>query len=273
MDARAPDPDPPRRASVAVTFDNFGEAADLELGRHPPGEPVGRHFTATTSLERLLALVGGRPVTYFVEASNALLYPDALRRMQAHGIEIGLHGWRHENWGQRSATERADVLRRSVDAMHALGIEPRGFRPPGGAMPEGAVRQLAEAGLDYCSPLGEPGADAVADGIAVLPFAWRHVDAYVLDPRLGALRTRHGDPEPAADLPTWRRGLDDAVERARRTRSHATLVFHPFLFLRDAGMLDALRALLARLDGLPDVDVLRCADAAAAARRAAGAPG
>lgn len=260
------DPATLRSASIAVTFDNFGEAADLELGRHPPHEPVGRHFTATETLEPLLGLIAGRPVTYFVEASNTLLYPQALRRMRDAGVEIGLHGWRHENWGQRAAGERAEVLRRSVDAMRALGIAPRGFRPPGGAMPDGAIAQLAEAGLDYCSPLGVAGTVGVADGVALLPFAWRHVDAYALDPRLGALRARHGDAEDAIDVPSWRRTLGEALELAVSARTHVTLVFHPFLFMRDAAMLEALRSLLAAIDAHPGLRAVRCADAADAVR-------
>ncbi len=38
-----------RRASVSVTFDNLGEACDINMGRWPAGSPVGSHFTAKTS--------------------------------------------------------------------------------------------------------------------------------------------------------------------------------------------------------------------------------
>ena len=189
----------PHRGTISVSFDNFGEAADLELGRHPQDEPIGRHFTACESFDALLGIVGDRPITYFVEASNALLYPDALRAMRDHGIEIGLHGWRHEHWGRLEPSRRPEVLARGVDALQGIGIRPRGFRPPGGEMREGALAEIARAGLDYCSPLGDAGAAGVSDGVPVLPFAWRHVDAYQLDPRLDALRARHGDPPQAAD--------------------------------------------------------------------------
>lgn len=260
----------PRGGTISVSFDNFGEAADLELGRHPPDEPVGRHYTACGSFGDLLDVVGERPVTYFVEASNALLYPDALRTMRDRGIEIGLHGWRHESWGRLEGPQRSAILARSVDALNAIGVRPRGFRPPGGEMRDGALAELAHAGLDYCSPLGRAGTAGVADGVAVLPFAWRHVDAYRLDPRLGALRARHGDPPQASDVTAWRADLDDAVGLAA-TGGHVTVVLHPFLFLRDAAMRDALLALFARIDATPGVGMVHCAHAAERARRRATA--
>lgn len=262
----------PHRGTISVSFDNFGEAADLELGRHPQDEPIGRHFTACESFDALLGIVGDRPITYFVEASNALLYPDALRAMRDHGIEIGLHGWRHEHWGRLEPSRRPEVLARGVDALQGIGIRPRGFRPPGGEMREGALAEIARAGLDYCSPLGDAGAAGVSDGVPVLPFAWRHVDAYQLDPRLDALRARHGDPPQAADVAAWRATLDAAVGLAAGG-GHVTVVLHPFLFLRDAAMRDALLALFARIDATPEVEMVGCATAAERIRGRAAAAG
>ncbi len=49
--------------------------------------------------------------------------------------------------------------------------------------------------VTYCSPAG---AGVGIDGIVLLPFAWRNVDAYHLLPQFGALR-RHvdGSSEPS----------------------------------------------------------------------------
>jgi hypothetical protein len=44
-----------RRASVSVTFDNLGEACDINMGRWPAGSPVGSHFTAKTSPGRAVS--------------------------------------------------------------------------------------------------------------------------------------------------------------------------------------------------------------------------
>ena len=38
------------RAAVSVTFDNLGEAADLERGLWPEGEPLGRHYSVKRTL-------------------------------------------------------------------------------------------------------------------------------------------------------------------------------------------------------------------------------
>jgi hypothetical protein len=41
-------------AAVSVTFDNLGEAAQLELGMWPEDVPQGEHFTVRDVLPRLL---------------------------------------------------------------------------------------------------------------------------------------------------------------------------------------------------------------------------
>jgi hypothetical protein len=39
-----------RRAAVSITFDNLGEAADLERGLWPKDKPLGQHSSVTHSL-------------------------------------------------------------------------------------------------------------------------------------------------------------------------------------------------------------------------------
>jgi peptidoglycan/xylan/chitin deacetylase (PgdA/CDA1 family) len=59
--------------TVAVTFDNLGEAAELERGQWPEGEPLGRHFSVCEALPRLLEALreAGLHATFFVEGLNA----------------------------------------------------------------------------------------------------------------------------------------------------------------------------------------------------------
>lgn len=164
--------------------------------------------------------------------------------MRDRGVEMGLHGWRHEHWGR---LERG-AGRRSSPAASTRWMRSASGRAASSARrrdAEGALAEVARAGLDYCS-LGVAGAADVAEGVPVLPFAWRHVDACAqLDPRLDALRTRHGDPRAGGRR---RRLARDArcggrARGRRRTRDGGAVT--EYLFLRDAAMRDALRAVRA----------------------------
>ena len=110
--------------TVALTFDNLGEVADLGRGTWPDGEPLGAHFSVTRVLPRLRRLLdeAGARATFFVEGRNAELYPDALRELAADGHEIGCHGWCHEAWSDLPADEEARLLARARDALAAIGV-------------------------------------------------------------------------------------------------------------------------------------------------------
>jgi peptidoglycan/xylan/chitin deacetylase (PgdA/CDA1 family) len=218
-----------RRAALCLSFDNLGEAAELELGRWPRERPLGRHSSVTVGLPAVLARLRDLRATFFVEGWNAERYPDALRRIADAGHELALHGWRHEAWrGLDAETERA-VLARSVEALSRLGIEPAGFRPPGGALAPGSLACLASLGLDYCSPHGRRA--RVEHGIAVLPFAWPAVDAYYAEPLLAPVREARGDG--AAPLPPerWLAGVDAVLDACEREGGFRCLVLHPYLLV------------------------------------------
>ena len=184
-------------AAVSVTFDNLGEAAQLELGMWPEDVPHGEHFTVLEVLPRLLELLAARGVraTFFVEGLNAEMYPDALRDLAQAGHEVAVHAWRHEEWAALDAATEAALLDRATDAMRSIGLEPRGFRPPGGGLTARTLSLLGERGYSYVSPAGER--EGMLDGLAVLPFRWQLVDAYAFLPQFAGLRERYrGDPEP-----------------------------------------------------------------------------
>lgn len=241
------------RGALCLSFDNLGEAAELELGAFPPDAPLGEHFTAIRVLPDLLAALGERELaaTFFVEGLNAEIYPDALRAIADGGHEVAYHAWRHEQWGELSAEEQADNLGRGIEAFRGLGggtdggrgIDVSGLRPPGGQLGAGGLGVLREAGLRYCSPAGE-GAGC-EDGIALLPFQWRHVDASCVLPPLAPAReqmTGSPDPvEPAAFLAY----LDGEIERLGHEGDFIAIVLHLSLL----GWLgeDRLAALLDRL--------------------------
>jgi peptidoglycan/xylan/chitin deacetylase (PgdA/CDA1 family) len=217
------------RAAVSVTYDNLGEAADLERGLWPEGEPLGRHFSVKRALPRILEMLEelGLRATFFVEGLNAELYPEALLEIANAGHELGLHGWRHEYWPDLSPSDEARALERSVYKMREIGIQPRAFRPPGGRLTCISPGLLADFGFTHCSPAGS--GIGLLEDLVVLPFRWRLLDAYYYLPRFGGLRkTFTGSGEPMSPV-RFREEIRSALEGAARDGGHLSLVFHPFL--------------------------------------------
>ena len=218
-----------QRAAVSVTFDNLGEAADLERGLWPEGEPLGRHFSVRRMLPRILGMLDelGLHATFFVEGLNAELYPEALLEIANSGHELGYHGWRHEYWPNLSPSEEARLLERGVHKMHELGVRPRGFRPPGGRLTPCSPELLENLGFTHCSPAGV-GIGSLGN-VVVLPFEWRLIDAYYYLQRFGGLRkSATGSSEPMSPV-SFRETLSSALQDAVRDGGHLTLLFHPFL--------------------------------------------
>jgi peptidoglycan/xylan/chitin deacetylase (PgdA/CDA1 family) len=219
----------PRRAAVAVTFDNLGEVTELERGQWPAGAPLGRHFSVCRALPRLLELLRELELraTFFVEGLNTELYPEALQEIAAAGHEVAYHGWRHEPWAGLAPARERELLARGVDALSALGLRPAGFRPPGGALTEETLGALRELGFTYCSPAGRDA--GVRAGLAVLPFRWELIDAFHYLPHFGDRRQAvlgAADPLPPAAL---RRTLAAALDETVRDAGLLVLLFHPFL--------------------------------------------
>jgi Polysaccharide deacetylase len=243
---------------IAVTFDNLGEVSELERGTWPAGRPLGRHFSVTRALPRILALLDELDLraTFFVEGLNTELYPDTLAELAATGHEVAYHGWCHEPWAALAAAGERELLERGVQGLGELGLRPAGFRPPGGELTGATAGLLRELGFAYCSPAGE--AVGTRDGIALLPFRWPLIDAFHYLPRFGDLRERFlGSDEP---LPPSRLHADvgAALEATVRDGGHLALVFHPFL-AEPEERFAVIRALLGRVRALVDAGALRCA--------------
>jgi peptidoglycan/xylan/chitin deacetylase (PgdA/CDA1 family) len=245
-------------AAIAVTFDNLGEAADLERGQWPAGEPLGHHPSVTHALPRVLDVLAELELraTFFVEGVNAELYPDALLAIAGAGHEVALHGWRHEVWSDLDASEERRLLRRGVDALGELSLTPAGFRPPGGRLTASSAEALAQAGFAYCSPAGE-GA-GMRDGLAVLPFRWTLIDAFHYLPSFGARRQAAvGSPDPLTPG-TFSATVEQAVRHAVHEGGFLATLFHPFLADADE-RLDAMRAVLTTIHGLVAEQHVWCA--------------
>jgi peptidoglycan/xylan/chitin deacetylase (PgdA/CDA1 family) len=213
---------------VSVTFDNLGEAAQLELGMWPAEVPEGQHFTVVDVLPRLLDLLATRKVkaTFFVEGLNAEMYPRALQGIVAAGHEVAVHAWRHEEWATLDVESERALLERATSAMRGIGIEPSGFRPPGGGLTKRTLGLLGEHGYSYVSPAGER--EGLLEGLAVLPFRWPLVDAYSYLPQFAPLRERYGagpDPHTPGQM---RERMIAALRGHAEQDGHLTLLFHPF---------------------------------------------
>jgi peptidoglycan/xylan/chitin deacetylase (PgdA/CDA1 family) len=234
-----------------LTFDNLGEASALARGEQPVAP--GRDPSVTRALPWLLDQLDqhGLLATFFVEAINCEMYPDAVQEIAAGGHELGHHGWSHETWRDLSLQEERDSLARGLDAFSKLGLRPHGFRPPGGELTEHTPALLREYGFEWCSPAGtDPRID---DGLAFVPFDWELVDAYHLMDSFGALRASRGDPETRR-APA---GLADWLAHRLAAGGRQTMIMHPFLMLDDAwaaGVAEVLSVVaeLAR-DGLTSV--------------------
>lgn len=252
------------RGALSLSFDNLGEAAEIELGAVDADAPRPPHRTVVEVLPSLLDRLGehGLRATFFAEGLNAELYPEALREIAARGHEVAYHAWRHEQWDRLSAAEQADNLARGVAAFAGLGIELTGLRPPGGGLGPGGVDVLREAGLRYCSPAGSGlGAE---DGVALLPFQWRHVDATCVLPPLAPVRElMTGSPDPlvpAAFVDFLAGELTALAEKG----GYMTLVLHPFMLdWLGKEQLDRLLARLAEARDDGEIWIAPCAEVAA----------
>jgi peptidoglycan/xylan/chitin deacetylase (PgdA/CDA1 family) len=241
----------PEQRTIVLTFDNLGEASALQRGTWDPRTPLGRDPSVTQALPWLLDALdhSGLRATFFVEAVNCELNPEALRTIRARGHELGVHGWEHEVWGALDPeTERA-LLERATRAYAALGLGARAFRPPGGELTARTPALLRELGFDWCSPAGEVGGRGLTpEGLVIVPFDWELVDAYHLMERFADLRERRGDdPAPLSAAAAARRMA--VALQARGTPR--TVIMHPFLMLDPAWREQVARLLelIARLGG------------------------
>lgn len=241
-------------AAISFTFDNLGEAAEIEMGVWPTGARIGLHPSATEAVPRLLQLFPSLSATFFIEAWNCAIYPDTIADIAAAGHEVALHGWRHEVWGKLDEEAQRGVMRRSTAAMRAAGVAPKGFRPPGGQGSDLLPALLAQEEMTYMSDVG--GVPDVRDGIVRLPFQWRGVDGVFLEPELGKAVGVSGADD--AGIGGMLRSHKQAIADAKRTGGHVVFVFHPFLLAADMERFVALERLVDQALADDDLWVAPC---------------
>lgn len=250
---------------ISLTFDNFGEAFDLQNDRHPEDAPFGVHASAKVLPEILDHLdLTGLKATFFVEGWNTEHYGSSLSAMADRGHEVSIHGWRHEHWSDQSDTDRRIVLESCKTAFETIGLTPAGLRPPGGVSTKDTATLLNDFALTYESPLGD--AVTVAREIVTLPFLWRHVDALYFEPLLANGRSRlFGSPDIAA-VSAWEAALDSLFHSGATAASYRAVIFHPYLLASDDGQMRAFKAFTKRLSEWTHGSCLTCQSAAEHAR-------
>ena len=240
-------------AAISLTFDNMGEAADINRNLWPADAPIGSHHSVTTVLPRFLSLVAKHDVhiTYFAESWNLGVYPDAIKQIAEEGHEVAWHAWQHEAWNvqckeefderknfERSFGPEEGIRGFTGDGGKGQGSKVqmyRGFRPPGGVIHgERTLKMCREFGLGYISPAAQEGAnvplDNGKDSIIVLPFRWSTVDAYYYMDAFSKLRKMKGELPEEAQSPDvlvekYIKQIDEAIDKG----GFLSLLFHPFL--------------------------------------------
>jgi len=239
------------QAAVTLSFDNLGEAADLEAGRWPQNQALGDHPSITRVLPKLLKLLEelGLKATFFVEAINTEMYPAALETIAAAGHEIGFHGWRHEKWVNLSRDQESQIFERGLEALEKMGIYPKGFRPPGGQITPATIELLQKFGFSYCSPAGYY--PSIEGQLVILPFEWKLIDAYFYHWPFKVLREVKGDqPEPFSP-PELHKALQAALANIVEKGAFTSLLFHPGME-DDQERFAVMREILFNLKGLGD---------------------
>lgn len=85
--------------------------------------------------------------TFFIMGPWAVKYPDIARRIAMEGHEIGSHGYKHENYGEKTNEwVRNDILKAHSQIKEITGVEATLLRPPNGHYSKHSVQTTEEQG-------------------------------------------------------------------------------------------------------------------------------
>ncbi|KAK3348994.1 hypothetical protein B0T25DRAFT_458114 [Lasiosphaeria hispida] len=245
----------PHRAAISLTLDNLGEAADLHRGLWQA--PIGTHPSITTSLPRILGLLSKHALraTYFAESWSLAVYPAVIAALKEQGHEVAWHGWQHEVWHALAGDEERGNFERSFAAAEGHGVVYEGFRPPGGRVNGRTWGLLREYGVRYVSPLG--GFGVGEEGVVVLPFEWKGVDAFYYMESFGEIRKEYGEPEEVLGPEALKAWLFAKIDEVKRTGGYLSILFHPFLQTSEERF-EVLEEVLRKISEDPDIWCAPC---------------
>ncbi|MDR1190929.1 MAG: polysaccharide deacetylase family protein [Verrucomicrobiales bacterium] len=107
----------------------------------------GPSATHTPRLLQILREQGVR-ATFFVVGTNVAARPDLVRQAAADGHELGNHSWSHPRLPDLTDAAVTAELRKTADALAAVGVKPAYLRPPYGAFTN-AQRQWVHQKFGY----------------------------------------------------------------------------------------------------------------------------
>ena len=172
-----------------------------------------------------LAAIAGHEhaVSHYVCAATHARCPEALARLK--GAHVGSHGWWHHTY--RESADNLTNIRRGIDSLRVMGIDPIGFAAPHGRFNAGLLEVLEELRVTHSSEFG-----LAYDDLPFFPHQSNVLQIPIHPICLGvcleAARRPPGRPiteQQAAEtaLEHWRKVID----QKRATREPIFLYGHP----------------------------------------------
>jgi peptidoglycan/xylan/chitin deacetylase (PgdA/CDA1 family) len=217
------------RVAVCLSFDVDNEALWRE---HPlPILLSEGEYGATTGLPRVLVLLDRQqvPASFYIPAMSAMLHPQMIPDIIKSGrLEIGVHGWVHEDYAVvNDAEKEGQLLTESIDYLtKALGKRPVGFRAPSWSYSPHTLELVQKANFLYDSSfmaMDEP-YDLVSNGkstgLLELPINWIADDYPYYEPEAGGSL-----PSPDAVFQVYKAEFDVALQE----KTLFILTMHPHI--------------------------------------------
>ena len=183
--------------TVCLTFDF--DAISLWLGPFKAQSPsmISRGEFGVVAAKRILDLLEryGIKTTWFVPGHTADTFPGAVAGVNAHGHEIGHHGYCHENPVLLDEPKEREVIAKGIAALERItGKRPTGYRSPSWDLSPNTINLLLEHGFIY---------DSSMMGNDFHPYWCRQGDRFDLESPY-----HFGEQVDLVEMPvTW--GLDD----------------------------------------------------------------